>query len=141
MECKTTAHIISHSHWDREWYMPFEKHRYHLVKLMDTLIDLFEKGEDFKSFHLDGQMIILDDYFQIHPDKKEWIKKLIQEKKASYRSVVCVTGCLFNKLGSECQEYVIWIASGKGIRCCVKGRLLPGYIRHLRASASNASAS
>lgn len=81
MECKTTAHIISHSHWDREWYMPFEKHRYHLVKLMDTLIDLFEKGEDFKSFHLDGQMIILDDYFQIRPDKKEWIKKLIQEKK------------------------------------------------------------
>ncbi|WP_340372621.1 alpha-mannosidase [Peribacillus sp. FSL E2-0218] len=81
MECKTTAHIISHSHWDREWYMPFEKHRYHLVKLMDTLIDLFEKGEDFKSFHLDGQMIILDDYFQIRPDKKEWIKKLIQEQK------------------------------------------------------------
>ena len=37
MEFKTTAHIISHSHWDREWYMPFEKHRYYLVKLMDTL--------------------------------------------------------------------------------------------------------
>lgn len=80
MEFKTTAHIISHSHWDREWYMPFEKHRYHLVKLMDTLIDLFEKGEDFQSFHLDGQMIILEDYFQIRPDKKELIKKLVQEK-------------------------------------------------------------
>ncbi|MFB6803148.1 alpha-mannosidase [Peribacillus butanolivorans] len=81
MEFKTTAHIISHSHWDREWYMPFEKHRYYLVKLMDTLIDLFEKGEDFQSFHLDGQMIILEDYFQIRPDKKELIKKLVQEKK------------------------------------------------------------
>ena len=24
---KTTVHIVSHSHWDREWYLPFEKHR------------------------------------------------------------------------------------------------------------------
>ena len=24
---KTTVHIISHSHWDREWYQSFEKHR------------------------------------------------------------------------------------------------------------------
>ncbi|MFT4414804.1 alpha-mannosidase [Fredinandcohnia humi] len=77
METKTTAHIISHSHWDREWYMPFEKHRYYLVKLIDTLIDLFEKGEDFQSFHLDGQTIILEDYLQIRPSKKDTLRKLI----------------------------------------------------------------
>ncbi|WP_243356123.1 alpha-mannosidase [Bacillus litorisediminis] len=81
MEPKITAHIISHSHWDREWYMPFEKHRYYLVKLIDTLIELFEKGEDFQSFHLDGQTIILEDYLQIRPSKKETLKKLIQAKK------------------------------------------------------------
>lgn len=81
METKTTAHIISHSHWDREWYMPFEKHRYYLVKLIDTLVEMFEKGEDFQSFHLDGQTIILEDYLQIRPSKKDTLKKLIQEKK------------------------------------------------------------
>jgi alpha-mannosidase len=81
LESKITAHIISHSHWDREWYMPFEKHRYYLVKLMDKLIELYEKGEEFQSFHLDGQTIILEDYFQIRPDKKGIIKKMIQEKK------------------------------------------------------------
>ncbi|WP_436376010.1 alpha-mannosidase [Cytobacillus sp. BC1816] len=81
MESKTTAHIISHSHWDREWYMPFEKHRYYLVKLIDTLIEMFENGEDFQSFHLDGQTIILEDYLQIRPAKKETLKKLIQAKK------------------------------------------------------------
>ena len=21
------VHIISHSHWDREWYLPFESHQ------------------------------------------------------------------------------------------------------------------
>ena len=26
-----TVHIISHSHWDREWYLPFESHRMQLV--------------------------------------------------------------------------------------------------------------
>ena len=34
---KTTVHIISHSHWDREWYMAFEKHRMKLVELLDAL--------------------------------------------------------------------------------------------------------
>ena len=28
---KTTVHIVSHSHWDREWYLPFEQHRMRLV--------------------------------------------------------------------------------------------------------------
>ncbi len=27
------VHIISHSHWDREWYLPFESHRMQLVEL------------------------------------------------------------------------------------------------------------
>ena len=29
------VHIISHSHWDREWYLPFESHRMQLVELFD----------------------------------------------------------------------------------------------------------
>ena len=36
------VHIISHSHWDREWYLPFESHRMQLVELFDNLFDLFE---------------------------------------------------------------------------------------------------
>ncbi|ULL16831.1 alpha-mannosidase [Paenibacillus sp. H1-7] len=75
------AHIISHSHWDREWYLPFEKHRVRLVEMMDTLLDLFEQDPEFRSFHLDGQTIILDDYLQIRPEKKEQIVRLVQEGK------------------------------------------------------------
>ena len=47
------VHIISHSHWDREWYLPFESHRLQLVELFDNLFDLFENDPEFKSFHLD----------------------------------------------------------------------------------------
>ena len=45
---KTTVHIISHSHWDREWYMPFEQHRIKLVRLIDEVMELFEKDENFR---------------------------------------------------------------------------------------------
>ena len=62
------VHIISHSHWDREWYLPFESHRMQLVELFDNLFDLFENDPEFKSFHLDGQTIVLDDYLEIRPE-------------------------------------------------------------------------
>jgi alpha-mannosidase len=77
-----TAHIISHSHWDREWYLPFEKHRYYYIKLMNELILQFQKeGNAFQSFHLDGQTVLLEDYFAVHPEKREMVKQLIEEEK------------------------------------------------------------
>ena len=41
---KKTLHIIPHSHWDREWYMSFERHRVRLVELFDTLIKVMEEN-------------------------------------------------------------------------------------------------
>lgn len=78
---KVTVHIISHSHWDREWYMAFEQHRIKLVKLIDDAMELFEKDEDYRSFHLDGQTIILDDYLEIKPQNRERLLKYIKEDK------------------------------------------------------------
>ena len=75
------AHIISHSHWDREWYLPYEKHHMLLVEFMDTLIDTLEKDENYKSFHLDGQTLLLEDYLQVRPENRERLKKLIQDKR------------------------------------------------------------
>ncbi|QJD86461.1 alpha-mannosidase [Cohnella herbarum] len=73
------AHIISHTHWDREWYMPYEKHHVRLIALMDVLLDTLDKDDDFRSFHLDGQTIILEDYLQVRPEQRErlthWIRQ------------------------------------------------------------------
>ncbi|MBO5060625.1 MAG: alpha-mannosidase [Clostridia bacterium] len=73
------VHIISHSHWDREWYMPFEYHRAYLVKLIDDCLELFEKDKDFKGFHLDGHTILVEDYLEIKPENEELIKKYVSE--------------------------------------------------------------
>ncbi|GIS44877.1 MAG: hypothetical protein Ct9H90mP16_19470 [Candidatus Poseidoniales archaeon] len=39
-----TGHIVPHTHWDRAWYLPFQKYRYRLVELVDDLLDLMENN-------------------------------------------------------------------------------------------------
>lgn len=75
------VHIVSHSHWDREWYQSFEGHRMQLVELFDDLFDLFENDPEFKSFHLDGQTIVLDDYLAIRPENREKVQSYIDQGK------------------------------------------------------------
>lgn len=78
---KKKVYIISHSHWDREWYMAYEQHRMRLIELIDDLLELFEVDPSFNSFHLDGQTIILDDYLQVRPEKRQAIQQAINEGK------------------------------------------------------------
>jgi mannosylglycerate hydrolase len=72
-------HIVSHTHWDREWYRPFQDFRLKLVHLIDGLLDLLEKDPQFKYFMLDGQSIVLDDYLAVRPEKEAILRHHIQE--------------------------------------------------------------
>ena len=74
---KKTLHIIPHYHWDREWYLPFEKHRVRLVELFDRLIQVMEENEDYTYYHLDGQYIVIDDYLEIKPHMRDRLMALI----------------------------------------------------------------
>ena len=73
------VHIISHTHWDREWYLPYEKHHMQLINLMDSLLETLKTDPDYKSFHLDGQTIILDDYLQVRPEKRDEVEEMLQD--------------------------------------------------------------
>lgn len=70
--------VVSHTHWDREWYLPFEAFRARLVRMMDALIELFERDPGFKHFVLDGQTVPLDDYLEIRPERRETIERLVR---------------------------------------------------------------
>ena len=70
--------VISHTHWDREWYMPFEAFRVKLVDLMDRLLATIKKYPDF-IFHLDAQTIVLEDYLEIRPENAAILKKYIKK--------------------------------------------------------------
>lgn len=76
---KMRFYVISHTHWDREWYQTFQNYRYRLVRMMDNLIEGLENDQEYRVFHLDGQTIVLNDYLEIRPERKERLQKLIRD--------------------------------------------------------------
>lgn len=72
-----TVHIVPHAHWDREWYMPFELHRARLVENLDRVLALLERDSAMR-YHLDGQLIALEDYLQIRPEKRRTIEDMVR---------------------------------------------------------------
>jgi mannosylglycerate hydrolase len=69
--------ITPETHWDREWYLPFQSYRAKLVLLIDRLLDLI-KTTNYPNFTLDGQTVVLQDYLEIRPEKEEEIKKYVK---------------------------------------------------------------
>ena len=58
------VHVLSHTHWDFEWYEVHEGFKMQLVHLMDHLLDTLEKDPAF-TFHFDGQVMPIMDYLEI----------------------------------------------------------------------------
>ena len=73
------VHVVSHTHWDREWYHPAETFRQRLVALIDELIDDPPPVE--QSYLLDGQAIVLEDYLLVRPDRREALQTLLSERR------------------------------------------------------------
>ncbi|MCB0070661.1 MAG: hypothetical protein KDE20_04350 [Caldilineaceae bacterium] len=69
------------THWDREWYQSFQNYRYQLVRLLDQVIEGFENGRLRGPFQTDGQAIILEDYLEIRPGRRDQLQRLAQEGK------------------------------------------------------------
>jgi hypothetical protein len=75
MTTRTVA-IVPHTHWDREWYKPYQDFRLALVELLDTLIPLLERDAGYPYFMLDGQMAVVDDYLEVRPEAEERLRRL-----------------------------------------------------------------
>ncbi|MFB7104861.1 glycoside hydrolase family 38 N-terminal domain-containing protein [Streptomyces hydrogenans] len=67
------CHVVTHVHWDREWYRPFEAFRARLVELAERVCAELDDGR-MKSFHLDGQTIVLADVEALRPDLAERLR-------------------------------------------------------------------
>jgi alpha-mannosidase len=68
--------IVPHTHWDREWYSPFQSFRLRLVDLLDTLLPQLEADPSYAHFLLDGQMAVVDDYLAVRPAAEERLRSL-----------------------------------------------------------------
>ncbi len=76
MPSTTTVHLVPHTHWDREWYLPFQAFRMRLVGLLDGLVEAMETDERLR-FTLDGQLATVDDYLEIRPETADRIAALV----------------------------------------------------------------
>ncbi len=70
--------LVPHTHWDREWYQTFQQFRMRLVHVVDKLLDILDRDDNFQHFMLDGQTIVLDDYLEVQPEQEQRLKKYIQ---------------------------------------------------------------
>ncbi len=68
--------VVPHTHWDREWYAPFQTFRARLVELLDELLPRLERDPSYAHFLLDGQMAVVDDHLAVRPDDEEVLRRL-----------------------------------------------------------------
>ncbi|MEU7739683.1 alpha-mannosidase [Nonomuraea sp. NPDC049158] len=69
--------VVPHTHWDREWYEPFQRFRLRLVALLDEVLDTMEREPDYH-FTLDGQLACVDDYLEVRPENRDRIAALVE---------------------------------------------------------------
>ncbi|MGV8121014.1 MAG: alpha-mannosidase [Candidatus Xenobiia bacterium LiM19] len=74
-----TVFLVPHTHWDREWYLPYETFRKKLIDFLDSLLVMLHNHPLFTSFVLDGQAVILEDYLEFQNEREEQIAGLIKD--------------------------------------------------------------
>ena len=87
-----TVAVVPHTHWDREWYLPFQAFRLRLVELLDDLLPHLEADPGYAHFLLDGQLAVVDDYVAVRPAAEQAIAPARGRRPALARAVVHVAG-------------------------------------------------
>lgn len=74
--------VYYHTHWDREWYMPFRAYQVRLAEVVDEILDRLEQGV-LPCFMLDGQTVVLEDYLELRPENRARLKRLVESGQIS----------------------------------------------------------
>jgi len=74
---RLTFHLIPHTHWDREWYLPRAVFQARLVAVIDRVLEQLDADPEAR-FLLDGQTILLEDYLAIRPGQESRIRAQIR---------------------------------------------------------------
>ncbi|MFN2614535.1 MAG: alpha-mannosidase [Actinomycetota bacterium] len=72
-------HVVPHTHWDREWYEPFEGYRFRLLRVVDRLLGVLETDPGFRHFNFDAQTAAIEDYLQVRPHAEPRVARAVRE--------------------------------------------------------------
>lgn len=70
--------LVSHTHWDREWYHGLSTFAQRLVALVDAVLALPGETLEDCPFLLDGQAIVLRDYVERRPSERVLLAAALQ---------------------------------------------------------------
>ncbi|GAT68684.1 alpha-mannosidase-like protein [Planomonospora sphaerica] len=68
--------VVPHTHWDREWYLPFQRFRAGLVRMLDRVLDALA-ADPAHRFTMDGQLAALEDYLEVRPERRPLVEALV----------------------------------------------------------------
>ena len=71
-------HLIPHTHWDREWVLPRARFHARLITMFDELIERLQNDTTFRTFLLDGQTVLVEDYLRARPEREHDVKALVK---------------------------------------------------------------
>ncbi|MCE3235448.1 MAG: mngB [Vampirovibrio sp.] len=74
--------VYYHTHWDREWYLPFRSYQVRLAEVVDEVLERLERGI-LPCFMLDGQTVVLEDYLELRPENRERLQRLVLDGQLS----------------------------------------------------------
>lgn len=81
MREKKKLRIIPHTHWDKEWYFTAARSLMYSLRDFDELLEVLQTNQDFLCFHLDGQLSIIEEYLEVHPEKQKLLTDLVQANR------------------------------------------------------------
>src|SRR6266699_2437474 len=71
-------YFIPHTQWDCEWYLPAAAFQARLVPVVDELIEQLQRDPAFRSFLLDGQTVLVEDYLRARPEREADVRALVK---------------------------------------------------------------
>ncbi len=78
----STAYIVSHTHWDREWYQSCAEFRVDLTRVVGKVLNWLE-ADPSRRFLLDGQVAVLEDHLGVRPEDAPRVKALTEAGRLS----------------------------------------------------------
>lgn len=73
------AHLIAHTHWDREWFLTHEYTTAWIPELIDRVAELSETNKNYE-FLFDGQTLVIEDLLKSDPTYRDKVETLISNQ-------------------------------------------------------------
>jgi alpha-mannosidase len=124
-------HLVSHTHWDREWYLAYQQFRFRLVHLIDKLLFILKTNAGYRNFMLDGQTILLEDYLEIRPEMEAGLRRHIQEGRILAGPWYCLPDEFLVSPESLIRNLAAGMADARKFGACMEVGYIPDSFGHI----------